>query len=146
MKKCWITACIALTVDLLSKWISRNSLKGTVKFGRLLHLRLVENSGIALGMFAGRNLVTLVFPPLMIIVGWLILRNTRINRLGQIGCGLILGGFIGNYIERVFVGHVTDMFFFPWLPFFICNIADIAICFGSAMLLIALLMPSKQKS
>ena len=56
-----------------------------------------------------------------------------------LAAGLIVGGFLGNFGERLLFGSVVDMLYFPWLPWFICNGADIAICFGVAMLVISTL-------
>ena len=57
-----------------------------------------------------------------------------------LAAGLIVGGFLGNFGERLLFGSVVDMLYFPWLPWFICNGADIAICFGVAMLVISTLL------
>ena len=57
-----------------------------------------------------------------------------------LAAGLIVGGFLGNFGERLLFGSVVDMLYFPWLPWFICNVADIAICFGVAMLVISTLL------
>lgn len=46
----------------------------------------------------------------------------------------MLGGFLGNFLERLWHGWVLDMIYFPFLPWFVCNVADIAICAGVALL------------
>ena len=46
----------------------------------------------------------------------------------------VLGGFLGNFLERLWHGWVLDMIYFPFLPWFVCNVADIAICAGVALL------------
>ena len=55
-------------------------------------------------------------------------------------CGLILGGFLGNYLERLLQGYVVDMIYFPFMPWFVCNVADAAVCFGVALLMFSLLL------
>jgi len=68
------------------------------------------------------------------------MRRYRITRFTAVACGLVMGGFIGNFGERILHGYVLDMIYFPWLPWFVCNAADIFICFGVALLAFSLLM------
>ena len=69
----------------------------------------------------------------------LMMRRYRITRFTAAACGMVLGGFIGNFAERLLFGYVRDMIFFPWLPWFVCNVADIFICFGVAALAFSLI-------
>lgn len=68
------------------------------------------------------------------------MRHYRMTPFTRTACGLILGGFLGNFIQRLISGYVLDMIYFPWLPFFVCNVADICICFGVALLAFSLLL------
>ena len=68
--------------------------------------------------------------------GW---ENMSTQQILFTACGLVLGGFIGNFAERLIFGYVRDMIFFPCLPWFVCNVADICICFGVAALAFSLL-------
>ena len=64
---------------------------------------------------------------------WLLLRRRELGRLMQYALGLILGGALGNLLDRVFLGYVIDFIdpvFFHW---FVCNPADLAITCGAAM-------------
>ena len=131
----------ALALDAGTKWLASELLAGrTVALGWLVELRLTRNDGMALGLFAGNRAAGMLLPLAVIFCGWLLLRRYRLTPFTQTACGLVLGGFLGNFGERLLFGSVVDMLYFPWLPWFICNVADIAICFGVAMLVISTLL------
>jgi signal peptidase II len=96
-------------------------------------LRYVQNTGAACGMFQGLNnwLVVLSFIMLLLIIFFRksILQDTRIHR---IAAGLLIGGIIGNLVDRIKSGYVVDYLDFYWrthhFPAF--NVADSAICIG----------------
>ena len=93
------------------------------------------------GFLNTRNLPFILLLPLAVIVaGWLLMRRYCPTVFTRVAAGLIVGGFLGNFGERLLFGSVVDMLYFPWLPWFICNVADIAICFGVAMLVISTLL------
>ena len=136
----WSVTALALIADVISKWLSALLLhKKTIRLGWLLELRCTQNTGMALGIFASQRWAALLLPIAAMVCGWLLMRKYRSTRFTQIACGLILGGFIGNYGERLLHGYVLDMIYFPWLPWFVCNAADICICFGVALLAFSLL-------
>lgn len=139
MKWFWITALLTLAGDAASKGAADQFLTGTFRLGVLLELRSTHNTGMALGLFSGNALASLLLPLTAILCGWVLMKRYHMTRFTSIACGLIVGGFIGNYGQRVLQGHVLDMIYFPWLPWFVCNAADIGICFGVAMLAFSLL-------
>lgn len=141
MKRIGLITALTLLADALSKALAASMLANiTWRLGNLLELRLTRNSGMALGMFAGVPWAGMLLPPLVIVCGWLLMRHYRTTAFTQMAFGLILGGFLGNFLERLWHGFVLDMIFFPWLPWFVCNVADIAISAGVALLAISLLM------
>lgn len=127
-------------LDALTKWLAARLLQGrTVSLGVLLELRLTRNEGMALGLFAGSRWAGVLLPLAVIVCGWLLMRRYKTTAFTQIAYGLILGGFLGNFIERLWRGWVLDMLYFPFLPWFVCNMADIAICAGVTLLAFSLL-------
>ncbi|HMP71986.1 MAG TPA: signal peptidase II [Kiritimatiellia bacterium] len=97
------------------------------------NLTYVRNTGAAWGMFGGQNtaltVISLVMLVLMVIFRRSFLNDTLLHR---IALGLMVGGILGNVLDRIRQGWVTDMFDFylgTWhWPCF--NIADAAICVG----------------
>ncbi len=135
-----------LILDLASKQWAVNALQNAGKvevIPFLLDFQLAYNEGMALGMFSGSALASLLLPLVVMGIGFLVMKRYHLTRYTCIACGLILSGFLGNFLERIVRGYVVDMIYFPFLPFFICNIADIAITAGVVMFMISLLCRPK---
>ena len=92
----------------------------------------VKNRGVAFGLLSGKPLVmVIVLAALCGLLVWFFLHSTR--RHVWIPTGLLLGGAIGNIIDRLASGEVTDWIKIPLWPAF--NIADVAITAGVIALL-----------
>lgn len=102
-----------------------------------LDLTLAHNEGVAFGLASGGGalLIALTFVALL-FVGVLFARNP--TRPGMwVAVGLLAGGALGNLVDRVRVGHVTDYVdLLSWPPF---NLADVAITFGVVVLALSYL-------
>lgn len=99
----------------------------------LFNLTYVRNTGAAWGMFGGQNLalavLSIVMLVLMIVFRRHFLGDSRVHR---IALGLLIGGIVGNFFDRIRLNFVTDFLDFHlaghhWPSF---NIADAAICTG----------------
>jgi len=107
----------------------------------ILNLTWVENYGVALGMFraghdAERWILVGVTSVIAAVVGVWITREK--NRMDVIGLGLVLGGALGNIVDRVRFGYVVDFIDFHiggFRPFLVFNLADAAITIGVLLLL-----------
>ncbi len=136
----WIAALIALAADQVSKSVVihifdiGDSLPLWVD---VFHLTYVTNTGAAFSIFKGefwlRWLSLLVSLGLMALA-WF---GPRLNRWEQAGYGFILGGAIGNGIDRFATGAVIDFLDFRLVNFPVFNLADVSINIGVACLLIA---------
>ena len=96
------------------------------------------NTGGAFGLFQDRTELLAVIGA--IVVAGLFLAGPRLahhSRLALTGLGLVVGGAVGNLIDRFRLGHVEDFIDFHFWPVF--NVADIGITVGAAMVLIAVL-------
>lgn len=134
-------ALLALLADIISKALAAALLGGkTVRLGWLVEFRLTHNTGMAFGMLGDSPLAGILLPLAVVLGGWALLRRYRPTVFVYAACGLVLGGFIGNFAQRLLQGYVLDMLYFPWLPWFVCNVADICICFGVAALAFSLLL------
>jgi signal peptidase II len=131
-----LTAVVVVVLDQWTKWIafrgmdtgqSVNILPG-VSFGQ------TRNDGIAFGVFAGKPWIvfSLMAVALAVLLAFYV-RNR--NRSGLwLATGLLLGGAIGNAIDRISLGYVRDFIELPHFPSF--NVADIAITFGVIVLVL----------
>ncbi len=103
------------------------------KFLPGIHLVHVRNSGVAFGFFSGGGALVLVFTlaALAVLLGYFLLRPTR--PWLWVPTGLLIGGALGNLLDRVLNGAVTDFIKLPLWPAF--NVADMCITFGVLALL-----------
>ncbi|MFQ3612057.1 MAG: signal peptidase II [Fimbriimonadales bacterium] len=136
----WLSALCVLLIDQLSKlWVvSALELDTPVPvLPPYFYLTLTHNTGIAFGLLSGRGWLTI--PLTLGVVAGLIWyeRRARPPRSVRLLMGILLGGALGNFIDRVRLGYVVDMFDFVVWPVF--NVADMAIT-GSLLGLIALQM------
>lgn len=108
----------------------------------LLDLVYVENSGVAFGMFSDMRWIFVAVTGIVIIAFiFMLLKIGNESKLFSISAALIIGGGIGNLIDRVFLGYVVD---YLQLSFFspVCNFADYCITAGTVLLVVYLLFYS----
>ena len=70
----------------------------------------------------------------------------KMGRIGFLSLAAVLGGAMGNLIDRIFLGHVIDMFEFEFVKFAVFNIADIFITVGGIVFCIYFIIHSGQKT
>jgi len=105
-------------------------------------LRFVKNIGVSLGLLPASGAVTrwaLVALTAAIAGGvlWWMLREKKLPDVAALG--LVLGGAIGNILDRARLGYVidfADLHFGTWRPFLVFNVADAAITIGVVILLL----------
>jgi signal peptidase II len=132
----FLVTLLVLAADQLSKlWVRENLLPGeSVPKEGVLRLTYVTNEGIIFGLSAPRAL-SLIFPILvMAAVLFLYCRYTLFHSgLVKIALGLVIGGSLGNLVDRIRFGYVTDFIDFRlwgdfhWPAF---NLADSALVIG----------------
>lgn len=139
-------AAIVFILEQITKWIVLGplDLRNTriVEVLPIFRLNYTENPGISLGLFpassdAMRWGLVGVTAAIAIGVAYWISREDK--RWDQIALGMVLGGALGNILDRVRHGYVVDfadLHFGEFRPFFIFNVADAAISIGVAILLL----------
>lgn len=144
LKYLWLSGLVII-LDQASKWIMSSllSLHDTVAVMPFFNLTMAHNYGAAFSFLAGAGgwqrwffigLSTVVSVALII---WL-KKLTTAAKLEAVSISLILGGAIGNVIDRISYGYVVDFldFYYGTAHFAAFNIADAAICIGAALLII----------
>ncbi len=108
----------------------------------ILTITRIHNSGIAFGLFPGMpDLFMVVTLISMLAVLYFYLTVTPREVLLIVGCGLIMGGALGNLIDRFRMGYVVDYIYFSFWPAF--NVADSAVTIGVALLMISFFFVGK---
>ena len=131
-----IGAAIA-ALDLFFKMLVLLYLKpvGTVKvFGDIFKLTYVENRGVAFGMFQGMQWIFIAVTVIMLfLIIFYMFKKRPQGKLVYIASALIIGGGIGNLIDRIYYGFVIDYLSFSFFPP-VCNFADYCITIGEFLL------------
>ena len=137
-----IIAVFVVALDQISKLWVRSYLGSyeTIPLVGCLSLTNVRNTGSAFGLFANQAFLLTVVAIVVLVAILLFYRYfSRSNILGISALGLVFGGAVGNLIDRLRFGYVTDFVDvrlwrdFHWPAF---NVADSAITVGSIMLVI----------
>jgi len=128
---------VVLVVDQLSKaWAGAYwAAHGQTTFNRLFTLYVVHNTGIGFGLLPGSGVIVgwLTVAFVVLLTAWMV-RVPRSQWLVRLGLALLIGGALGNMVDRIWAGQVLDFILTPLWPR-ILNIADIAIRGGAVMVL-----------
>lgn len=148
-----LIALIIFVVDQAAKWVVTYPLDLKGQPWREIHLlpffdlRWVENNGVSLGLLSadniwGRWLLVALTAAIAIFVAFWLWRERK--RADAVALAMVLGGALGNIVDRVRLGYVVDYADFhigAWRPFLVFNVGDAAITIGVLLLLVrALLM------
>jgi len=143
-----VIAVVVLTLDQLSKWIvvhllNLKQVQAIDVFDPWLNLRMAWNQGMNFGLFSSDvEVMRLVLIAVgLVICVWVAIWLVRVRpgRLAQISAGLLIGGALGNVIDRMIYGAVADflnMSLPDWRNPYSFNVADIAIFAGAMGLVV----------
>ena len=144
-----LVAAIIVLFDQMSKaWALRD-----LADGRIIHViwtmqfNLTYNRGMAFSRGTGIGPIIGVIGLVVVVLLLLSLRRAD-NALTRVATGLIIGGAVGNILDRLFRGSgwmrgaVVDFIDFQWWPVF--NVADMAIMIGAATMMVAMLKYNSQ--
>ena len=147
----FVVALVVIAADQFTKLWVRSYVGGQsileVGFFRIIH---AQNTGAAFGLFQDQSFILTIAALVSIVLLLLFTffsppRSSFLdNRLGKPALGLILGGTVGNLIDRLRLGYVTDFIDFRVWPAF--NIADSAIVVGAIIFAYSLLFLAKAKT
>lgn len=146
----WATAAVIL-LDQISKQLVVRSLQWYDIVPLVPHFNLVhmKNTGAAFSMMSDASPVLFVLLGVGVSIGILIWlrRHPRDQHLIAIALSLIMGGALGNVIDRVTRGHVVDFvdFYVGSWHFAAFNVADMAISCGAALLVIDMLLDLRRE-
>lgn len=144
-RQLWIAAAV-VAADQLMKALARNLTGPVTLIPHVIGLQYRENTGMAFSLLSNHTWLLALLSVAMIAVGWLILHRYQLGRLSRVAAMLMLGGALGNLIDRVFIGYVVDMFEILIFRFAIFNVADVALTIGCALLAVTLLFSPKEWS
>ena len=140
-------AALALLTDQLTKmWVSTNMTLGqSIPPDGPVRLTYVRNTGVAFGLFPGQTYVITIaaIAGLIILLVYYRLSPFR-NIYTYLGLGFILGGSVGNLMDRIRLGYVIDFVDFRVWPVF--NVSDSAVVLGTGIMLYYFIFKYKSKT
>jgi signal peptidase II len=152
----YAVALAVFALDQLVKWVVTGPL-GLDRIGDQLviapifNFTYTENNGISLGLLnatteVGRWMLVAVTSAIAIAVAFWIGRET--NRVDRIALGMVLGGALGNILDRIRHGYVVDfadLHFGDFRPFLVFNVGDAAISIAVVILLLRAFLTRKER-
>lgn len=140
-KRVLIISFITLFIDLLTKFIIFSFDKfedSVVVIKNFFKITPIKNYGAAFSTFENMNILLITISVIILIYLLLSINKVKNTRLNALAYGLLIGGLLGNLIDRLFFGYVRDFLSFKlWkFNFTIFNIADIGIVVGIFLILI----------
>lgn len=149
-------AAVIFALDQLIKWAVTGPLQlqqhGSIEIIPIFRLSWVENYGVSLGLLTANSatgrwlLVAMTAVIASGVTAWL----WRERRRGDVlALSLVLGGALGNIVDRIRFGYVVDyadLHFGTWRPFLVFNVADAAITIGVLILLVRALLTRDKPS
>ena len=150
-------ALFVFALDQLVKWIvtgplNLNQLGDQLVLLPIFNLTYTQNEGISLGMLNATNPVgrwTLVAVTGAIAIGVAVWIGREKNRIDQAALGMVLGGALGNILDRVRFGYVVDfadLHFGDFRPFLVFNVGDAAISIAVVILLLRAFLTPKERA
>jgi signal peptidase II len=148
-------ALIVFGLDQLMKWLVTGPLQlravGQIVLLPIFNFTYTENEGISLGLFNASTDVgrwMLVALTSAIAIGVAIWIGREKNKLDQIALGMVLGGALGNILDRTLHGYVVDfldLHFGNFRPFLVFNVGDAAISIAVVILLLRAFLNRKER-
>ncbi|MBI4650493.1 signal peptidase II [Candidatus Desantisbacteria bacterium] len=132
-----LIAGIIVLIDQITKYYIKNNMfsgESIPIIPGIFHITYIQNSGGAFGMFQDKTAFFIIvsITAIILLIFFYFLGSN--NLLVRTALAIILGGAIGNLIDRIMYQKVVDFFDLRIWPIF--NVADIAICIGMGLLLL----------
>lgn len=154
----FVSALLAFAADRASKILILKhafglSFPAADKFGEsvplwdgVFNLTYYGNTGMAFGMFAGNKVMLICLCAAILAVMIFLAVKFRIkNRLALVSMGMIIGGAVGNVLDRILYGFVIDYFDFCLIDYPIFNVADCFVVVGAVLMCIYVIFFDKKE-
>lgn len=140
MKRYFLIASSVLLLDQFVKSVIQQKMQEGLSIPVLpgiFHITYILNPGAAFGLFEEQQWL-FILVAVLLVIGVAVLFRQLLQQppVMRLGAALLLGGALGNLIDRIRLGKVVDFLDFRIWPIF--NVADIAICIGVGFILLAM--------
>lgn len=143
-KKIYITAIITFIVDQISKVIVSSfiGLESSIRIIKnFFYLTYTNNTGASFGILKNSRVLLIILSIVALLILLRYISTFKDTKYNILGLGFLMGGIMGNLLDRVLFGYVRDFFNFYIIgyDFPVFNFADIFIVFGVFILIISIL-------
>ncbi|GLG01089.1 lipoprotein signal peptidase [Alicyclobacillus hesperidum subsp. aegles] len=147
----YVVAALTVGFDQLLKWIVRRTLPigdAVLVIPGVVELTHLQNPGAAFSLFPNQTWLFVLIAAIVVVAVIFVHQRWHLDRLAQVGLGLLLGGALGNMVDRIIspTHTVTDYVYFYTIHFPVFNLADASIDFGVLFLLISSFRSGTERS
>lgn len=141
-KKITLIASFSFVIDQIIKYLFSNVITGFVLIPNFVSFVYAENEGVAFSMLSGSRLFIIAASIVLLFVLFYMLKsdikNNKYQNLLSISYGFLIGGILGNLVDRIIRGYVVDYVSLKIITynFPIFNLADVLITIGVILLII----------
>ena len=136
-------------LDQITKWLTVINLDLGESFPlieNVFHFTYVQNRGAAFGILKDQRWVFLIISTVAIVAMFIMLwKSRKDSKLLCIAISMIIGGGIGNMIDRCLLGYVIDFLDFTLINFAVFNVADSFVCIGVGLFILELIFEMKKE-
>lgn len=134
-----IISVIFLIIDQITKSLVQLYDVNINVINHFFRINYTQNTGAAWSILQGKQTLLIVISLVMLVLVFNMMYSYEENKLNNTAFGLLIGGILGNLVDRIFYGFVRDFFEFNIFNynFPIFNVADIAIVMGVILVLIS---------
>ena len=147
----WTMIIVAVIyLDQITKWLTVIKLDLGESFPLIkdvFHFTYVQNRGAAFGILQDQRWVFLVISTVAIAaLSVMLWKNRKGSKLLCVAISMIIGGGIGNMIDRCLLGYVIDFLDFTLIDFAVFNVADSFVCIGVGLFVLELILEFKEEA
>ena len=139
---------IVLLIDQITKYMICMNDSFITVIDNFFYIDYTSNTGAAFSILSGHSIMLIVLTIIVCVMIYHIMYSYKENKLNNLAFGILFGGILGNFLDRIFVGYVRDFISFKfgnyYFPTF--NIADIAIVIGVILLIISTIVEEMTKN
>lgn len=140
-----------IILDQCSKFLAVHYVKPRITIPlieNVFHLTYVENTGAAFSILSNKlpllTIITTIFIIALFIYLYKLISKNESSKLLSLSLAFIIGGALGNFLDRIRIGYVVDFFDFRLINFAIFNVADCLIVVGSILLIILIILDERK--
>ena len=150
MLLCALIIIFSVAADQISKYLVLQNIEmyeEVAVLPKIFHFTYIENKGAAFGMLAEHRWVFLVISSIAILIFVIyLIKYKPKDVLLRASLSMVVGGGIGNMIDRCFRGSVVDFIEVEFIDFYIFNVADIFVCVGCGLMILYMILSEIKES